>query len=812
MTCSPEALFRHMLGQADLVALRHIWVLNDFNRYRSVIDEFSDRSNVTFVVYGSLAYYKALATSQYLINNVTFPTQFVKREGQTYVNTWHGVPLKKMGYDISGRAMDSRNVVRNFLATDYLLSSSAAMTKRIYVDAYKLSNVFNGAIIEEGSPRTDRQHSSMSAKQELRTSLRNSGIDLGDKQVILYAPTWKGESYFSPLNDAANLLTLVKNLESRIDTSKFQVLVKAHQVISEGLSSDSDLSPYLIPNSVPTNVVLGASAILITDYSSIFYDFLSLGRPIIFYIPDLSEYRTYRDLYMEPESFPGEVAENLDQLASIVSDNVTSLNSDPMIQERYARARLQFAAKDDGGVSSRIVDVVFRRQESGKLVRRNLKDGRYSVLIYAGGMAPNGITTSALNLLDNIDYDRYDVTVLCPLSDEPSKRQNFELINPNARLMFRSGTFNAGYLQHVIRQRVLAKGLGSFGSRLTSQRRHWEMEWKRCFGDAAFDHMVDFSGYTAFWGMLFLSGPESKRSIWLHNDLAADALRSINGNMPLRDGLFSTFSLYKKFNKLVSVSEGLQKINQQSLSVWADSARFASASNTINATKILQMADLGDDGSQRGLDPGSSKAEIRKTKSDRLGHIVYELLSDNIVTPPRIPAESISMRTTEYFTFISVGRLSPEKNHSRLIKAFARVHEQHPMTRLIIAGEGPLRNDLEELIGSTGLHSAIKLVGHTRNPYKLMALSNVFVLSSDYEGQPMVLLEALVLGLPVITTSFGSVAGALPRGVGTIVVPSVEALASAMNSAVEAPTETVPFDSSAYNERAVKEFESILES
>lgn len=810
MTCSPEALFRHILDQPDLATLRHIWVLNDFKRYRVVIDEFSDHSNVQFVLYGSLAYYKALATSQYLINNVTFPTQFVKREGQTYVNTWHGVPLKKMGYDISGRAVDSRNVIRNFLATDYLLSSSPAMTNRMYISAYKLSNVFNGAIIEEGSPRTDRQHSLESARRELGSSLMNTGIDLEDKKVILYAPTWKGESYFSPHNDAANLLALVKHLESRIDTSKFQVLIKAHQVISEGMSSDSDLSPYLIPNSVPTNVVLGAAALLITDYSSIFYDFLSLGRPIVFYVPDLSEYRTYRDLYMEPESFPGEVAENLDQLAQIVSDTVISSNSDPKIQERYASQRQQFAAKDDGDVSSRIVDVVFRRKESGKAIRRNLRDGRYRVLIYAGGMAPNGITTSALNLLDNINYDRYDVTVLCPLSDDPAKKRSFEQVNPNARLMFRSGTFNAGYLQQVIRQRVLAKGLDSYGARFASQRRLWAMEWKRCFGDSSFDHMVDFSGYTAFWGMLFLNGPEAKRSIWLHNDLAADALRSINGNTPLRDGLFSTFSLYKNFNNLVSVSKGLQKINQDSLSVWAKKAQFASSSNTINAAKILQMSAFDGEESRRAFDAKIPQSDIRKSNSDRLGRLVYELLTEGTEAATTASTESLSKRSNEYFTFISVGRLSPEKNHARLINAFARVHEDHPLTRLIIAGEGPLRSDLEELIGSKGLHSAIKLVGHTRNPYKVMALSDIFVLSSDYEGQPMVLLEALVLGLPVITTSFGSVAGALPHGVGTIVVPSVDALASAMRNAVERPSEVVPFDSDAYNERAVKEFESIL--
>ncbi|MGP9543359.1 CDP-glycerol glycerophosphotransferase family protein, partial [Glutamicibacter sp. AOP5-B1-3] len=135
MLCHPEALFRRMLNRSDFSEYRFIWVINDFSRYSKSINEYKSNPRIKFVKYLSFEYYKALNTSKYLINNVSFPTQFAKRPDQVYVNTWHGIPLKKMGYDIKGRASDAKNIVRNFLAADYLLSSSRAMTDSMYAKA-----------------------------------------------------------------------------------------------------------------------------------------------------------------------------------------------------------------------------------------------------------------------------------------------------------------------------------------------------------------------------------------------------------------------------------------------------------------------------------------------------------------------------------------------------------------------------------------------------------------------------------------------------------------------------------------------------
>ncbi|QIV88316.1 glycosyltransferase [Glutamicibacter mishrai] len=800
MLCHPEAIFRYMLERPEYSDFKFTWVLNDIHRYESITKDFESYSNVSFVKYGSLEYHRKLSTSKYLVNNVSFPAPFVKRDGQVYLNTWHGVPLKKMGYDIAGRPEDAKNIVRNFLAADYLLSSSPAMTDVMYSKAFKLQGIYEGQILEEGNPRTDRQQTNAQPELEFRSLMENYGVRVDDREIILYAPTWKGESYFSPHNDAASLKGLIDIIEEGIDSTKYQVLLKAHQVVSAAVSEDADLKDYLIPNGIPTNVALGATSILVTDYSSIFYDFLSTGRPVVFYIPDIDDYRRYRDLYVDPEDLPGRVTNSATGLVEAITLELASGKNDSPIADAYKQSREKYVPYDDGRSTERVVNAVFRGGEA-RSIRLSSND-KLKILLYAGGLIPNGITTSALNLLDNIDYSRFDVTVLCPYNAQNAKQHIYAQINPNARVLFRFGTFTSGYLDNALRLRVLKYGNDSLIAKLPTQKKLWETEWRRCFGNAKFDHMIDFSGYTAFWGMLFLHGPESKKSIWLHNDLAADALRSVEGDTPLKDGLYSTFSIYRKFDNLVSVSQGLNDINRLSLAKWAPRSNFSWASNTVNEEKIRQMAAL-DDGS------GSTSYELdRHHRSMMMGDLVQRLIDPARPALKEIAASVDSGRA--FFTFFSAGRLSPEKNHIRLVRAFARVHKRFPATRLVIAGDGPLKKLIRQEIVSLGLTESVKLVGHIKNPYQLMSLSDAFVLSSDYEGQPMVLLEALVLGVPVITTSFGSVKGALPKNVGRIVAPTVDDLAAGMITQIESDGEVVDFDVVSYNKRAITEFEQIL--
>src|SRR5699024_4602785 len=161
-------------------------------------------------------------------------------------------------------------------------------------------------------------------------------------------------------------------------------------------------------------------------------------------------------------------------------------------------------------------------------------------------------------------------------------------------------------------------------------------------------------------------------------------------------------------------------------------------------------------------------------------------------------------------TFITVGRLSPEKNHARMIRAFSQVHNEDPNTRLLILGDGPLLPELETLANRMLPNDVVRFAGHQSNPYVLMAEADCFVLSSDYEGQPMVLLEALTLGLPVVTVEFGSAGSAVPDGSGHIVRQTDNDLAAGMRSFLAGEIVRSAFDPAQYNRLAVQEFEHAI--
>ncbi|MGA8117702.1 MAG: CDP-glycerol glycerophosphotransferase family protein, partial [Actinocatenispora sp.] len=599
MLCNPEAVFRALRQSDDMRDLEHVWVLSDFRQYRETIAEFAHDRTVRFVRYDSPAYYRALATCQYLVNNSTFPAQFSKREGQVYLNTWHGTPLKRMGYHIPHGGPDTRNIVRNFLHADYLLSGSEFMTREMYEEGYKLRGVFRGRIIQEGSPRVDRQCLSSDDATALRASLARRGVAVDGRRILLYAPTWRGASFHDPDDDMTQLRDRIDALTARLDPG-WRVLLKVHQQVYRFAVADPALRDVLVPNDLPTNAVLGISDVLVTDYSSIFYDFLATGRPVFFYVPDLDDYADSRGLYEPPTQWPGPVTASLETLAEYVNGLGAGGDVPRSHEHRYRAARDQYCPRDDGDVAQRVIDIVFRGRTGGwgaagreraYDIRSDLADGRESILIYLGGLRPNGINSSALNLLDNIDHARFDVSVLYSYhSRSPHRLASEAAINPNVRLFPRIGGFNGSKRHTMGRRALVSTGADSRWVDLPAQRRIFADEWRRCFGTASFDYIVDFSGYSPMWAFLLQQGTARSHSVWLHNDMDSDRQKVVAGQRTQERGLGALFTLYRYFDRLVSVSPALAEVNERALAPVSGDAAFTSALNTINHERVLRMA------------------------------------------------------------------------------------------------------------------------------------------------------------------------------------------------------------------------------
>lgn len=773
--CNPEAIFRYLLDHPDYAHLNHIWALDNSSAYRGFRAEFARHPRVSFVTPRSAGYWRALATSGYLINNATFPPQFSKREGQTYLNTWHGTPLKRMGFDMPGGALESANTLRNFLAADFLLSANTHMTQQMYAQAYKLDGLFSGTILEEGYPRIDRAFLNDLERADVDAQLSAAGIDRGDRQLVVFAPTWRGASFSRPLDNLNEIMAQRATITAKLDAEKWLVVVKLHQQAHRYTKNRSDLRGVVVPNSIPTNALLGLTDILVTDFSSIFFDYLPLERPIVFFAPDAKEYGSSRGLYFGLDELPGAVLTTAAETATEVARLAEGVTASDRRRLRAARAR--FSRWDDGAATERVVDAVFAGAAASSVRFDNRKP---RMLLHIGGMKPNGITSAALNLLAEINTDVYDVSVTYPAGKSAAQLFESRTVNPAIRQIPRVGGMNGSKALHLRRHTRHLK---------TKVREHieeqwesdlWRSEWERCFGDAHFETLVDFSGYSPFWAMLMLHGRGDSRSIWLHNDMLADARRTVGGRQLLRRNLFSLFTLYRFFDHLVSVSPALAGVNAANLADYAPAEKFTYATNCIDGNTITSLATESVVG---GMGPEGS--------SDRSPDLRWLNRRGKRVGP----------------VFTSIGRLSPEKNHERLVAAFAQVHLEFPDARLIIVGDGPLREQLEQDVARRQLTDSVTVAGQRSNPFAILKRSDCFVLSSNYEGQPMVLLEAAVLGVPSISVAFGSVASVLPAGAITITPQTVDDLAEAMKEFARHPRAGYTLDAEAYNRKASREFE-----
>ncbi|MBO7303957.1 MAG: glycosyltransferase family 4 protein [Clostridia bacterium] len=139
-----------------------------------------------------------------------------------------------------------------------------------------------------------------------------------------------------------------------------------------------------------------------------------------------------------------------------------------------------------------------------------------------------------------------------------------------------------------------------------------------------------------------------------------------------------------------------------------------------------------------------------------------------IANPISVKCEAADTRKNK---IVTAGRLTEQKNHKMLIEAVAEIHKKHPDYTLEIYGEGPLRASLEELARANGLDNAVLLPGNVANLHERMSDAKIFVLSSDYEGLSNALLEAMMMGLPCISTDCAGSDEAITNGENGLLIP-----------------------------------------
>lgn len=349
---SPKYLYEYLYDTYG-DKFRYIWCLNKRASEMKGHPSICKRHTLRYVYYTSRA--------KYFICNTRQPAWYKKRDGVVFLETWHGTPLKKLAFDlddIHAASQDHKKLFyRQSKAWDYLISAN-----RFSTDVFERAFCYpREKIIEVGYPRNDILYSDR-ADEIAREVKAEFGIP-EDKRVILYAPTWRDNQFYEK---AKYKFTLAMDLERmRREFGKDSVLLlRTHYYIADILDL-TGLEDFVYNGSTYNDVsrLYLASDICITDYSSVFFDFANLKRPMLFFAYDYEDYKgEIRGMYFDMnKELPGPILQTNDELVEALH-NIDQISE--QYKERYETFYEKFCHVDDGHAAKRTVDIVFGTERS----------------------------------------------------------------------------------------------------------------------------------------------------------------------------------------------------------------------------------------------------------------------------------------------------------------------------------------------------------------------------------------------------------------------------------------------------------------
>ncbi len=305
-----------------------------------------------------LKYFYYMTRSKYWVNNMRQPTWLPRREGQIMLETWHGTPLKRLVFDMDDVHAANPHyksiVYKQSREWDYLLSDNPFSTEK-FQSCFRYEKE---KILELGYPANDPLYAPDLEERSIAIK-KKLGIPL-DKKVLLYAPTWRDDSYYDAGEYKFDLALDLDRMRQEFE-GEYVILLRMHYWIVDKL----DLSKY------PGFVYNGSnydditelymiSDICMTDYSSVFFDYANLKRPILYYTYDLEKYRdVLRGFYLDVEKdLPGPLLLTNDEVVEAIK-NIDQISA--QYKDKYDEFYDRFCCIDDGHAAERVVKAVFEK-------------------------------------------------------------------------------------------------------------------------------------------------------------------------------------------------------------------------------------------------------------------------------------------------------------------------------------------------------------------------------------------------------------------------------------------------------------------
>ena len=702
----------------------------------------------------SRAYIRALATCRYLICDITFYPLFVKRPEQIYLNTWHGTPLKTLGRRVKGEPHNIAGPQKNFLMADYLLYPNA-YTARHMIEDYMIAGLSRARVLLCGYPRNtvffDRGDAACQRER----------YGLSGKRVYAFLPTWRGRVGAADPEAGAALSAQLAALDAGLGADEV-LFVKLHPMAKKDvpLTGFAHIRPF--PDDCETYRFLNTADVLITDYSSVFYDFALTRKKCVLFTPDAETYEADRGFYRPLSSLPfprvSAVPELLSELRTPKSYDDTAFLAEYCPFDRPDAASLLCARVIDGEQSEGITEQALP------------SDGRKPVLVYAGDLARNGITTSLLDRLALADREKWRFILTFRVRAAAPNAEVLHRLPPGVEYIATEGREGLG-LWRTLGQKLFFRRLLPFSLYRRMMEPVYAWERRRCFGDADFSTVIQFSGYETEPTLLFASFP-AERVIFVHNDMQQEIRTRHNQ----RRAVLSY--AYGAYDRVAAVTEDLLPPTQALLS---RPRPIDISRNMVPAERIRT----------RGEEPPAFSPQTRSTHTMAQLEALWE--TGRCV--------------------VNVGRFSPEKGQKRLIDAFVRVWRERPDSALLLIG-GNQRNGLYDrlcaYVNTLPCADRIALILSLDNPLPFVKRCDGLMLSSLYEGFGLVLTEADVLGLPVASADIVGPRGFMRRYGGCLVPSTDEGIEAGVRRLIAGDIPRLSIDYDEYNRQAAAEFAALL--
>ena len=717
-------------------------------------------NNYKLVEVHSREYCKKLAECKYLFNNSTLPSYFIKNDKQIYVNTWHGTPLKTLGRSIKNTPAEIGNTQRNFFMADYLLYPNEFTFDHLRED-FMLDQLYSGKYVISGYPRNDIFYN-LDHQNKIREEL-----ELKDKEIICYMPTWRGTM---DAKDTKEQLVTIQYYLYQIDKhlKENQILyVNLHNFISEGIDFGDYKNILPFPREYETYEFLSIADCLITDYSSVFFDFANTGRKIILFAYDKEDYFSLRGTYFPMDELPFPIVDNLNGLFAEL-DNIKHYES-------YQKFNDVFCNYDSKDQSKKIVDLIFNNESSDlKIIDgSNYKNNKKNIMIFAGGLIQNGITASLRSLLNNIDASRYNIFVTFYRSKVKKYNYVIEQLPRNINYISMQGQKDYTPIEAISQFSYMNLNIDNkcIDNNL---KKLYRREMIRSFYHNHFDVAIHFTGYERHIAYLFLNFDNCKRIIYAHNNMVKEKNTKSNYHIP------TITKAYEEYERIAIVRNSMVE-------------EIAEISPKIDLNKIRSVHNVND---------------INRIMRDSKKDLKFDILTESTHSVDQI---NKILNDNSIFKYINIARFSPEKGLMRLVKGYRSFVNDHPDTCLfIIGGYG---NDYQEILDYVldNKLDKVVLIKSLSNVYPILSKCDVFFLSSFYEGLPMTIMEALILDKPVVCTNITGPREFLSQGYGYLVPDSDDGIYQGFEDSYRKDLNLKKFDAEAFNKQAIEEFYSLID-